>query len=264
MPPALHLRSSHSLLRSAWDVGTMAAAVARAGFGAGALCDWNSIAGAVAFWQAMAKAGCKPLLGCELEVRHPEVAGSILLLAENDDGYRSLCRILTRRGRGLVAGLEDLRGRVDGLVALASGREGVVHHLVAGHRTPAADGWLASLVDVFGADRVCLGLPLQQAGDLGRARLIEGMAGRAGIPLVAAMEFRYEKPEDHRVLRALASVGTLTLMDEEAPGKPGVEEGYHLVSAGRWREAYRAWPQAVEAAQALVGRCRVPLLDAVV
>ena len=261
LPAALHLRSEFSLLRAAWSIEDIASSLGPAGFGSGMLADWNSISGAVAFWKAMRKAGVRPVLGCELETRHGPASGSILLAVTNDTGYHSLCRILTRRAKGPPPSLEDLSGRVEGLAVLTAGQDGMLHRLLQAGQSVEASRWIIQLRRTFGEDATFLEVLSQHPSDSLRAALFLDIAGELDLPAVAAMEFRYAQPEDADLLRAVTSIGTLTLLDEAAEGKPDRPSGFHLRPAVEWAQCYSAFPGAVERAAALAASWRLPLFD---
>ena len=258
---ALHLRSHYSLLRAVWSVEDMAAGLAASGYHAGALADWNSIAGAVAFWKEMRRLGLHPVLGCELEMRHGSMLGSIVVLVATDAGYHSLCRILTRRSQSGPPALADLAGRVEGLIALTSGKDGMLHRLLVAGQGAEAVRWVRGMRRTFGAEAAYLQVLNQHPGDAARAATLLEIAEGEGMPPVAAMEARYASPTDASLLQALASIGTLTLLDEAAESKPQPASGYHLRPAQEWREAYARLPGTVERAAELARTCRLPLFD---
>ena len=258
---ALHLRSHYSLLRAVWGVEDMVAGLVASGYQAGALADWNSIAGAVAFWKEMRRRGLHPVLGCELEMRHGSMPGSIVVLVESNAGYHSLCRILTRQSQSGLPALPDLGGRVEGLVALTSGKDGMLHRLLVAGQGAEAVRWVRAMRRVFGAEATYLQVLNQHPGDAARLATLLAIAEDEGMPPVAAMEARYAAPGDGHLLQALASIGTLTLLDEDAESKPHPASGYHLRLAQEWRDAYAHVPGAVERAVELARKCRLPLFD---
>jgi len=103
----LNLRSAYSFMDSLLQPEVAAAEAARRGFRMAGLCDPN-LHGAVPFAQAAAKAGLRPLIGAELNIR----GRRRLCFAENAGGYEGLCRLLSLEnptqsdfealGRGLV------------------------------------------------------------------------------------------------------------------------------------------------------------------
>src|SRR5690242_14564163 len=101
----LHLHSDYSMLDGACDVEKLVHRVKELGMPAVAMTDHGNIFGAVHFVNAAHKAGVKPIVGCELYVckkedhnieRTPpegDTYNHLLVLAENEEGYRNLARI---------------------------------------------------------------------------------------------------------------------------------------------------------------------------
>jgi DNA polymerase-3 subunit alpha len=260
--PALHLRSQFSLLRAAWSIREMVAALVARGYTAAALTDRGSIAGAVEFWKAARAAGLHPIVGCELVVTHANQEGGLLVWVENDTGYRSLCRLLTRHSSLKAFRPADLNGHLDGLILATSGKEGLLHRLLESGRQREADRWLDSMIEIAGPDHFRIQLFHQHPGDTVRMSRLAEIAGRLAVPALAASEARCARPEDGPLLSALTSIGTLTLLDQAHPEKPDRPEGYalrepdHLV-----RDIFAPWPDAVEEAIRVAGRCHLPIFE---
>src|SRR5450631_3931621 len=98
----LHLHTEYSLLDGACDVHKLIDRVAALGQKSVAMTDHGNIYGAVHFFNAAKDKGIKPILGCELYVcknedhRAPAQGDDynhLLVLAENEEGYRNLIRI---------------------------------------------------------------------------------------------------------------------------------------------------------------------------
>jgi len=101
----LHLHTEYSLLDGACDVTKLVDRVAALGQKSVAMTDHGNIYGAVHFFAAAKAKGVKPILGCELYIcknedhRIERMAGDgdennhLLVLAENEEGYRNLIRI---------------------------------------------------------------------------------------------------------------------------------------------------------------------------
>src|SRR5438046_1395696 len=90
------------MLDGACDVEKLVSRVHELGMPAVAMTDHGNIFGAVHFFNAAHKAGIKPIVGCELYVckkddhRGPpegDTYNHLLVLAENEEGYRNLIRI---------------------------------------------------------------------------------------------------------------------------------------------------------------------------
>src|SRR5262249_6744577 len=130
-----HTSSAFSFLDGASLPETIVTRAAELGYPAVALLDRDGLYGAPRFYRAAKAAGIKAIVGAELTVqtgapglkaRPPAGLKSFSLpvLVSSAEGYRNLCRLLTRaklrapKGESLLT-LEDLEGQTKGLIALA-------------------------------------------------------------------------------------------------------------------------------------------------
>src|SRR3954452_23016080 len=123
----LHAHSAFSFLDGASTPMELAAAAAAHGYPAFALTDHDGVWGSMEFAHACKGFGVRPITGTELTV---EGNAHITLLAEDEAGYRNLCRLLTlahahtrdntSRTQGQPwATLEQLEEHAEGLVCLS-------------------------------------------------------------------------------------------------------------------------------------------------
>src|SRR6202022_1164136 len=101
----LHLHTDYSMLAGPRDVEKVVQRVKELCMPAVAMTDHGNIFGAVHFVNAANQAGVKPIVGCELYIckkndhnieRTPpegDPYNHLLVLAENEEGYRNLTRI---------------------------------------------------------------------------------------------------------------------------------------------------------------------------
>ena len=95
------------------------------------LTDSNALYGALEFVSECRKVSIAPILGTELNLTS---GCSIVLLAQNMQGYGNLCRLITHlqaapdRDAALTRGLAltDLAPHTDGLIALSGGQRGLL------------------------------------------------------------------------------------------------------------------------------------------
>ncbi len=135
-----------------------------------ALTDHNNLSGAVRFWQAAQNQGIRPIIGAEITladghqaIPYPEPASGLpkvqhlTLLAETQQGYANLCRLISA---GQLAGqkgnprltTELVAQYAHGLICLSGCRQGAVPSaLLAGDKDGA---WQAAgqLCEIFGLD----------------------------------------------------------------------------------------------------------------
>jgi hypothetical protein len=232
----LHAQSAFTFLEGAEQPETLASEAARLGLPAIALVDRDGVYGAARFHRAAENAGVRAIVGSELTLAD----GSRLpVLVEDRDGYRNLCRLVTRLKLGAPKGagrltLDDLAPYAGGLVCLTGGRQGPLAGAVARGDRAAARGILDRLAGIFGRDgcfvEVQRHLDRAQERDLGR---LVTLARAARLPLVAANQPLYaraggravadvftcirEKTELDRAGRRLAANGSATCPRRSPP-----------------------------------------------
>jgi error-prone DNA polymerase len=186
----LHARSAFSFLQGASVPEDLVTACADLGIPAMALLDRDGVYGAPRFHMAAKKTGMRAHIGSEITCtngqRYP-------LLCENREGYRNVCRLVTRmklrakKGEG-AATLEEIAEFAQGLICI----------------TPHIDEALAGM---FGKRN--LYAELQRHMDRheeARNQAIVEKARRLGIPLVATNGVCYAQPRQREVLDVLTCV----------------------------------------------------------
>jgi DNA polymerase-3 subunit alpha len=218
----LHLHSSYSLLEGALPIARLAELAKKDRQPALALTDTDNMFGALEFSEKMAAHGIQPIVGCALgldfgdqENRNPIVEHSwprIVLLAADEDGYRSLMRLCSRayletepNERPHIR-LDWLAGETGGLIALSGGPNGPLDVALAGGQGALAAQRCEALQNLFG-DRLYIelqrhGVPTEQSTE---AALIELAYARA-IPLVAANEPFFATRDDYEAHDALLCI----------------------------------------------------------
>src|SRR5438132_12456840 len=203
----LHAQSAFSFLEGAELPEAYAAAAARLGMPAVALCDRDGVYGAPRFTRAALDAGVKPIIGSEITLTD----GSRLpLLVEDREGYQNLCHLITRMKHGAAKGsaavtLAELAPYAAGLVCLTGGAYGPLALRLDAGDVAGARGALERLVTIFG--RSSCYVEVQRHLERGQERVVQGLvalARAAHIPLVATSQPLHARPEG----RLLADVFT--------------------------------------------------------
>ena len=193
----LHARSGFSFLEGASVPEDLAAACAEFGMPAMALVDRDGVYGAPRFHMAAKKAGVRAHIGSEITCTNGR---TYPLLAATREGYRNLCRLITRmklragKGEG-AATPEELAEFSRGLVCLT--------------RHPDE-----RLVEIFG--RGNLYAELQRHRDReeeARNQAILERARRLAIPLVATNAPAYAAPPQRELLDVLTCVRQHVTLD---------------------------------------------------
>ncbi len=228
----LLVRSAYSLLYGTRRIEDLVAAAAGMGYGAMALTDRDNLYGVHRFLAACRARGIRPLIGAEVaedgaEKKAPRRA---VLLARNRAGFENLSLLLTERKR--MEGF-DLAAR------LPWHEEG---NFVFTDSPELLEAWAGRVKDLYA---------LLTPSSRGAA----GTAVRLGLPAVASGEAVFLESEDeklHRVLRAVAKKGTVSLL-ESADSAPS---GSLLFPPGRADEVFRDFPDALANNRRIADACR--------
>src|SRR6266851_8829603 len=166
----LHLHTCFSFLDGASLPEELAPRAADLGYRALAITDHDGLHGAMEFAQACAAVGVQPLTGVELTLAHGllgnEDSGPVhlTLLAEREQGYANLCRLITRAHRHTRAwepgathipaddprppslSLSDFEGFSSGLIVLSGCRQSEISKHIDRERFDEADQSVLRLV----------------------------------------------------------------------------------------------------------------------
>ena len=260
----LHARSAFSFLEGASAPEDLAAACAAQEIGAMALLDRDGVYGAPRFHLAMSKANLKAHVGAELT----SAAGwRYALLVESREGYRNLCRAITRsklrapkKGEGRVLP-EDLAGRAAGLICLTGGEEGPLAHALARQGVEGATKQVRELCEFFGRGNVYVELQRHhRREEEARNQAAVEIARKLSLPLVATNGVCYSSPREREILdvftslrhhRTLATAGRLLARNAEC----------HLKSPAEMIALFADLPEAIANTGSLSSRLKFTLED---
>ena len=258
----LHTSSAFSFLDGTSLPETLVDRAAELGYSALALLDRDEVYGAPRFHKAAIAAGIKPIVGCELTIAKGR--GSLGLwrlpvLVESPEGYRNLCRLLTRRkldapkGEGALT-LDDLDGFTTGLVALA-GRAALMGHCYG------VGGLLGRLVGLFGRAQVYVELQRHLLRDeaIDNQALI-ALADAYHVPLVATNGVRFAVAEDRPLYDVQTCLRHQTTLDRAGRRLACNAERY-LKSPAAMTRLFRDRPDALAAAGDVADRLGYTMAD---
>src|SRR2546426_514705 len=183
----LHAKSAFSFLEATALPEALAERAVALAQPALALLDTDGVYGAPAFYRACTRLGITPLVGAEISMAD---GGRLPLLVEDQEGYKNLCRLLTRvkmraaKCEG-AAGWDDLED-TGGLVCLTGGASGPVAAALAHGGSEVARATLDRLTGLFGR----FGVYAELQRDLSREQearneWLRAEAEPLGVPLLA-------------------------------------------------------------------------------
>jgi error-prone DNA polymerase len=231
----LHARSAFSFLEGASTPEELAAVCKASDMSAMALLDRDGFYGSPRFHLAVEKSKIRAHIGAEVTSaggwRYP-------LLVESREGYRNLCRLITRmklrakKGEGSVQP-EEIAEAGGGLVCLTGGAEGPLAHALAQGGIEAAIECVEQLRRTFGRENVYVELQRHLAREEeARNQAAVEVARKLGLPLLATNGVSHAQPEQRELLdvftciryhRVLANAGRLLSRNSERHFKPHAE-----------------------------------------
>jgi DNA polymerase-3 subunit alpha len=269
----LHLHTDYSLLDGACDVEKLVDRVADIGQSAVAITDHGNIYGAVHFFDAAKKRGIKPILGCELYVCKKEDHRAdpqgddynhLLVLAENEEGYRNLVRITSEASlhgfyRKPRISKKYLAEHSSGLIGFSGCLAGeFCENLMAGNYN-AARATAAQYQDIFGKNNFFLeiqdqGLELEKKIHADMFKLEKDL----DIPLVATNDSHYLCEDDHHAHEVLLCVQTAGSIHDPKRFKFDSDQ-FYVKSAKEMEKLFSHAPEVVSRTMQFAERCSLKL-----
>jgi len=209
----LHVMSEYSIGKGVIQIPRLIQRAKETGMKSVALTDTGVLHGMVKFYEEASKSGIKPIIGCEIYIKDNEntnlaLEGSILLLAENNDGLKNLIRLSSIQNSvaGLCVTISDLKSCHKGLIALSGGNGGVFPNMIKKSMFPKLikkydpkfiQKQAMQFKKIFGEDNFFFELINHglKADNILNSVVVE-ISSELSIPIVATNEVKYLHPED--------------------------------------------------------------------
>src|SRR5919205_4468271 len=265
----LHVHSSYSLLEGALKVAQLAKLAAADKQPALALTDTNNLFGALEFSEKLAGSGIQPIAGVQLSVCFEEAdpvarvvpqPANVVLLAQTEEGYRNLMRLVSHAYFGVPLGENPriaapaLSAHCEGLIALTGGFTGPLDSALRnGGRHDLAQARLDVLKNAFGHQ---LYVEIQRHG-LDEERMVEGellaLADRNGLPIVAANEPFFSSAKDYEAHDALLAIAEGQIVSNNDRRRLSPE--HHFKTREQMMKLFADLPDALQASVEIAMRC---------
>ena len=286
----LHTASAFSFLQGASLPESIVDRAAELGYDTVALLDRDGVYGMPRFHKAARAAGIRPLVGAEISLGlegqvgrevsgppdQPHLPFVLPLLCESAEGYRNLCRLITRmklasptslrqgyggppelqrrrKGAGALP-LEALDGMTGGLVAIV-GRAALDAHRYG------VGGLLDRIVGLFGRERTYVELQRHfRRDEESDNQALVSMAGAFRVPLIVTNGARFATPAERPLFDVLTCIHHHT--DLARAGRrlaPNAER--YLKSRAQMTALFADHPLALANTRALADRLEFTLAD---
>jgi len=270
----LHVHTEYSLLDGAGRIGSLVAKAAQLGMSAVAITDHGTMYGVIDFYKEARKHGVKPVIGCEVYVaprsrfEKNAVDGEsyyhLILLAENNQGYRNLVELVSRANlEGFYykprIDFELLKEYHEGLICLSACIAGEIPTRLLKDDYEGAEKILVNYLELFGTDRFYLEL---QDHDMPEQKRVNSMllelSKKYAVGLVATNDIHYIDKKDAECHDVLLCIQTGKMVDD--PGRmrfPNQE--FYLKNVQEMQELFAQYPDAIENTCRIAERCNVTL-----
>jgi len=214
----LHCHSAYSFLDGASLPEQLVLEAQSMGYPAIALTDHHGVYGSMAFAQAAKHLGIQPITGAEITLLDDS---HITLLAETQQGYANLCRLITEAHlesqdrHDPRLDITSLEQRHEGLIVLSGCRSGMVPRVLQREGYGAALRLVERCRSIFGSDRFFIELQRNLVrGDRALTGALSDLADSAGLNLVATGNVHYHRRERYRLHDALVAVRHRVTLDK--------------------------------------------------
>ncbi len=270
----LHVHTEYSLLDGFSNIKRLVRRVKEMGMPAVAITDHGTMYGVIEFYKAAREAGVKPIIGLEaylaarrMQDRDPKLdrtSTHLLLLAENESGYKNLLKIAT------AAQLEGfyyypridrdfLAAHSEGLICTSGCMSAEIPRAILEGRPEQAVKHLDWYYEVFGPERFFIELQqhnIQEITDLNR-RLLE-LGARYPARFVATNDVHYIDPDDWRLQDILLAIQTQTVLTD--PNRMRMTDpSYYLRSPQEMGALFAEIPEALHNTLLIAERCNLDL-----
>ncbi len=267
----LHVHTEYSLLDGASKIPELVAYAKELGMDSLAITDHGVMYGAVEFYQECAKAGIKPILGCEVYLAsgsHLEKNNRgmyhLILLAENDIGYHNLMKIVSI---GQLEGFyykprvdkDVLRTYHEGIICLSACIAGELPVLILQDNLEGARRCIAEYIDIFGRDNYFLEIQdhdMEEEHKVSAA--LKQLAQEFGLGLVATNDLHYVQRKDAAAQDILLCIQTTRNVDD--PDRMRFpNDSFYLKSYDEMAQLFGDCPEALENTNKIADRCNITM-----
>jgi len=261
----LHVHSGYSLSEGIPHIDELVGAVHRLNMPAAALTDVGNIFGAIKFYRACLRRGIKPIIGADVGLMNPDMPKSphrLVLLCRNNEGYQSLCRLLTRSHTVTTASVgpcinaEWLRAESSGLIALSCAENGDLARALLAQKTEQAkrlaDTYRELFIDGFYVELTRNGRPEEE----GYVNVAVEFAAQYGLPTVATNQVQFVNPNDYEAHEVRVCINEGRVLADTRRQRRFTDQQY-LRSPDEMSQLFQDIPEAVLNTVEIAKRCNV-------
>ncbi|HEX6303950.1 MAG TPA: DNA polymerase III subunit alpha, partial [Anaerolineales bacterium] len=270
----LHVHSEYSLLDGFSNIKKLVKRAKEMDMPALALTDHGTMFGVIDFYNAATKVGIKPIIGVESymaargmrdrDAQLDKKSSHLLLLAENETGYRNLLQIASA---GQLEGFyyypridhDFLAQHSEGLICTSGCMSAEIPRMIQQGSIEAARRQLDWYYEVFGADNFFLELQQHDIKELANInKMLLDLGRRYDARFVATNDVHYISKEDARLQDILLAIQTGCVLSD--PNRMRMSDNtYYLRSPQEMASIFSDVPQAISNTVLIAERCELDL-----
>ncbi len=270
----LHVHTEYSLLDGFSNIRKLVKRAKEMGMPALAITDHGTMFGVIEFYHAAKEAGIKPVIGLEAymaartmqehDPKEDRKSSHLLLLAENETGYKNLLQIASA---SQLEGFyyypridkEFLSKHAQGLICTSGCLSAEIPRLIKQDQLDLARRSLDWYYQVFGKDNFFLELQQHDVPELEKInRTLLELGPHYNARFVATNDSHYIDPEDARYQDILLAIQTGTLLSD--PDRMRMTDGsYYLRSPEEMDRLFAEVPESISNSLLIAERCNINL-----
>jgi DNA polymerase-3 subunit alpha len=260
----LQIQTAYSLLDSACGIDALVNKADELGFQSLAITDKDVLYGAVPFYKACKRAGINPIIGLTLSVqpisKDSDLPGyPVILLAENEIGYRHLIKLSTMIQTKDLSGipLDVLKRHQQGLFAIVPFK-GEVHQLILNGNRDQAQAIAGHLFSVF-KEKLFLSLEFHgKSSERAVNEEVLALCRQLNIESVVTNDVHFIEKKDAYAFQSLKAIKNGVKLDENVLSQSS-EQQYYLKSSEEMLQLFPSTHRALENTKKIADRCKVDL-----
>ena len=263
----LHLHSQYSLQDGLGNIEQIISKVLELNMKSVALTDHDGMVGDIEFYKKSISAGIKPIIGCEIRIKSeflPNYISHLVLLAQNNSGYRNLCQLISQAHLSNPLGIPAIDRKTiseysEGLIVLSGCLQGEISTLIAKKKYREAERTALWYKKLFGPENFYLEISfhgLEQEKLMNQ--YIVDLSKNLSIPLVDTNNVHYPEKEQapfQNMVNSIANQGTRKYLHYYS--LPNNQ--YYLKSCREMKEIFPHLPEAIKNTEKIAGKCQLKL-----
>ena len=260
----LHNHSDFSLLDSSQSLESIVDRAKSLSMDAIALTENGNLFSMVDFYKYAKKNHIKPIIGCEIQIKHDiHNSFSLVLLAKNNQGYLNLMKLVSlshinSTKHQPMIDYEELVKFSEGLIAMSSGLNGEITYYASNGDYDNAKKSAINYQNIFNDDFY---LEIQNHGiqkELDAHEILAQLSDALAIDLVATNDTYYTLLDDAESCDIIRCIGSGHTIND--PNRPRVASNeYYIKSSEQMSKLFESYPKAIENSIKVASQCNVEI-----